>query len=268
MTPRTVLVPVDPRILSSYGPGGTATSIPRAQLRPLRDLAGGRATPDTAAALLALHEAVTAVGGDLRITDLYRSVDTQRDARAKYDRWVAAGKPSPGTAAFDPKTMKNAYVAIPGRSWHNAARAIDVHIDALRFPGVAADRQLDRLWDIATPLGWRPIIKAPTEGVSESWHFEHMGPWARVAARRSTEEAAIAAAQDIANGELPGEGLRLQGGLHRAGYDVGEIDGIVGQRTLSALATAGYRGSTDLATRIAFVDALPTPTSYRWPAVT
>lgn len=264
MLPRTILVPVDPRILSSYGPGGTSASIPRAQLRPLRDLAGGRATPDAAAALVALHDAVTAIGGDFRVTDLYRSTDTQRDARAKYDRWVAAGKPAPGSSGFDARTMKNAYVAIPGRSWHNAGRAIDVHIEALRFPGVPADRQLDRLWDIATPLGWRPIIKAPTEGASESWHFEFFGPWARVAARRGTEEAAIAAAQDVANGEVPGEGLRLQGGLHRAGYDVGEIDGIVGARTLGALTAAAYRGPADASHRIGYVDALPTATEYRW----
>ena len=206
-------------------------------------------------------------GGDLRITDLFRSTDTQREARAKYDRWVAAGKPSPGSAGWNAATMKNAFVAIPGRSWHNAARAIDVHIEALRFPGVPHDKQLDRLWELAIPIGWRPIIKAPDEGASESWHFDFYGPWQRVVDRRGHEQAAIAAAQDLANGELPGEALRLQGGLHRAGYDVGTIDGIVGTNTIAALTASGYRGPSSIAEQIAHVDALPTAPAYRWPSV-
>lgn len=232
-------------ILSSYGPGGTDPAIPRAKLRPLHALAGGRATPDTCAALWALHLAVLDAGGDFRVTDCFRGVETQREARAKYDRWVAAGKPAPGSSKYDAKTMKAAYVAVPGRSWHNAGRAIDVHLDALRFPGVPANQQLDKLWELAKPIGWSPIIKDAIEGASESWHFDYFGEWRPVVERRGYEEAAIAAAADVGNGEADRGWRFVQGGLHRAGYDVGPIDGIPGSKTARALVAAGYKGPMD-----------------------
>lgn len=267
MKPRIETVPTDARILSIYGSGGTGPEIPREKLKPLASTAGGRATPDTATALLALHEAVTAAGGDLRITDLFRSVATQADARKKYETWVAAGKPAPGSPGWDAKSMKNAFVAVPGRSWHNAGRAIDVHLAALRFPGIPADKQLDKLWEIAKKIGWSPIIKAPDEKASEAWHFDYFGPWERVKAKIGYEQAAVAAAQDIANGEVPAEERRLQGGLHRAGYDVGGIDGIVGKTTYAGLTASGYKGpNSDLAAAIAHVDRLPTAAAYLWPS--
>jgi hypothetical protein len=266
MKPRVEPVPVDPRILSSYGPKGTGADQPRSTLKTAASI-GGKMPPDAAAALLALHEAVAAAGGDLRITDLYRSVATQAAARARYDAWVAAGRPAPGSAGWNSATMKKDFVAFPGRSWHNAGRAIDIHLAALRFPGVPADKQLDTLWDIARKIGWTPIIKAPEENVSEAWHFDYFGFWSRVKAKIGYEGAAIAAAQDIANGEVPAEERRLQGGLHRAGYDVGAVDGVVGRTTRAGLAASGYQGAEgDLAAAVAHVDRLPTATAYLWPA--
>lgn len=261
---RSSLTEIDPAVLSSYGREGAGTSatLPRAALWPLSALRIGRATSDTADGLLKLHEAVAAAGGDLRITDCWRSVATQQEARERYERWLAAGQPRPGSVGFDPRTMKADLVARPGRSFHNAGRAIDVHLAALRFPGVRADRQLDTLWELARPIGWTPILKAPEERASEAWHFDFFGVWGRVKARVGYEQAAIAAAQDVGNGE-PSPALQVQGGLHRAGYSVGAIDGDIGPKTRAGLTTSGYRGAfSDLPAMVAHVDALPDADAY------
>lgn len=263
--PRTKLVNVDASILSSYGSTGTDPSIPRDKLKSLVSINVGKMAPDAAAGLLALHKAVMAAGGDFRVTDCFRDVATQASARAKYDNWVKAGKPKPGTSGFDANTMKAAYVAVPGRSNHNAGRAIDVHLAALRFPGVAADKQLDRLWELAKPLGWTPIIKAPDEVASEAWHFDFHGPWAGVVERAGYESGAIGAAADVGNGESDTGWRRVQGQLHRAGYNVGTIDGIAGKRTHEGLAASGFKGNaTDLKSVVAWVDALADSLKVVW----
>jgi hypothetical protein len=134
--------------------------------------------------------------------------------------------------------MKAAFVALPGRSFHNAGRAIDVHLGVLKFPGVAADKQLDRLWEIARSCGWDPIIKAPDEGASEAWHFDHYGELSGVLKRLGYEQAALCGAILVGHGDLSGFGAELQALICRAGFDIGKIDGDVGPRTLGALADA------------------------------
>lgn len=249
------LVPVDGRILSSYRTVG-GTGGPRAGLISLCKLGkAGICTADTAAALLALHDAVTAAGGDFRVTELHRDIAVQRKARAKYDAWVAAGKPKPGTPGFDAASMKAAFVATPGRSGHNAGRSIDIDLASLVFPGVPADKQLDRLWEIAIPLGWSPVIKAATEGASESWHFDFWGELAGVKARLGYEQAALCGAILVGHGDLSGYDAEVQALLCRAGHDIGAIDGKVGARTRSALATALSVSESTAATLIVSRDA-------------
>jgi len=236
--PAVPLVPVDPSILSSYQRAG-GTGGPRETLIPLHKLGkAGVAHPAAAEALLALHHAVTAAGGDFRVTELHRDVGVQKAARAKYDRWVAAGKPSPSSAAFDAKTMKAAFVATPGRSGHNAGISIDVHLGALKFPGVPADKQLDRLWEILIPLGWKPIIKSADEGASEAWHFDCWGDLAGVYSRLGYEQACLCGAILVGHGDLSGYDAELQAALSRAGQNLGAIDGKVGNKTRAALADA------------------------------
>jgi hypothetical protein len=267
--PRTPLVNVDASILSSYGPGGTAITIPRSQLKSLVSINVGKMPADAAAALLALHKAVLAAGGDFRVTDCFRSTATQAEARAKYDNWVKAGKPAPGSAGWNSATMKNAFVAPPGRSNHNGGRAIDVHIEALRFPGVAADKQLDKLWELAIPLGWQPVIKEAKEGASESWHFDFLGPWKPVAERAGYESAAIGGAHDVGNGEAGTGGgwQNVQGQLQRAGYHCGTVDGVVGAKTKNALAASGFKGDVNsLSAATAHVEALPNSAAVKWTA--
>ena len=234
--PLVSLVPVDGSIASSYQKSG-GTGGPRATLTPLARLGkAGIAHPEMAPALKLLSDAVAARGGDLRITECHRDVAVQKAARAKYDRWVAAGKPKPGTPAFDANTMKAAFVAAPGRSGHNAGRSIDVHLSELKFPGTQANQQLDVLWEIARPLGWEPIIKTADEGASEAWHFDFWGELRGVKARLGYEQACLCGAILVGHGDLSGFGAELQALLCRAGFDIGSIDGQPGARTKAALA--------------------------------
>jgi hypothetical protein len=235
--PPIALVPVDPVIASSYQKAG-GTGGPRATLTPLCKLGkAGIAVPEMAEALLALHHAVEATGGDLRITECHRDIAVQKAARAKYDAWVAAGKPKPGTPAFDATKMKGAFVAAPGRSGHNAGRSVDIHLSELKF-NAPADKQLDILWECAIPLGWTAIIKSPEEGASEAWHFDYWGELKGVLSRLGYEQAALCGAILVGHGDLVTYAAVLQALLSRAGYNVGPIDGLAGTKTNQALASA------------------------------
>lgn len=237
MTP-IQLVPVDPSIVSSYDKSGK-TGSPRQNCTALARLGkAGVAHPEMAVALKSLSDAVAAAGGDFRVTECHRDVGVQKAARAKYDNWVKAGKPSPGSAAWNASTMKNAFVAAPGRSGHNAGRSIDVHLDMLKFPGVPADKQLDRLWEIAIPLGWKPIIKAADERASEAWHFDFPGELKGVMDRLGYEQWALCGALLVGHGDIQGFPAVTQALLCRAGFDIGKIDGVLGQKSFAALALA------------------------------
>lgn len=249
------LVPVDVTIASSYGRGGK-TGGSRSDLVSLLRLGkAGIAHPEVAPALLALSEAVLAAGGDIRITECHRDISVQRAARQKYDNWAAAGKPKPGTAAFNSKTMKAAYVATPGRSGHNAGRSIDIDIASLKFPGIPADKQLDRLWELAIPLGWKPVIKGPDERASEAWHFDYPGELQGVKDRLGYEQWALCGAILVGHGDLSGYDAELQALLCRGGFDIGSIDGAAGRKTRAALATALSISDADAGSKIAAKDA-------------
>jgi len=237
---RTELVTVDRSITSSWAPGGVGTDGPRESLYLVAHFSWGIATPDTAAALLALSDAVAAEGGDLRITELHRDTEVQAAARTRYENWLHAGKPPTHDPAFEHATMKPHYVARPGRTFHSAGRAIDIDLDALWFDRAPASRRLDLLWDVAVPLGWRPVIRQPDEHASEAWHLDYLGPWRKVLDLHGYETAAICANLDVGNTTLPRSDARwIQAQLHRAGFDVGDVDGYLGPRTEAGLGLAG-----------------------------
>lgn len=234
MTP-IQLVQVDPSIVSAYDPHGV-TGGPRVNCKLLSKMTMGKLTPEAAVALKKLNDAVSAAGGDFRVTDCHRDVTVQGAARKKYDFWVASGKPK--GAAYNSKTMKNDYVALPGKSNHNGGRAIDIDLGSLKFPGVARDKQLDKLWEIATPLGWSHVIKAPTEGVSESWHFDFQGDLKGVFDRLGYEQGALAGALLVGQaGAWQSYERVIQALVCRAGGLIGEIDGQIGPKTLAALSS-------------------------------
>jgi len=237
MSAPIALVPVDGSVASSYQKSG-GTGGPRASLTPLCKLGkAGIAVPEMAAALKALSDAVAARGGDFRVTECHRDVAVQQAARAKYDNWVKAGKPAPGAAGWNAATMKNAYVAQPGRSGHNAGRSIDVHLAELKFP-VPANKQLDVLWECAIPLGWKPIIREADEGAKEAWHLDFWGELTGVLERLGYEQAALCGAILVGHGDLSGFDAVVQALLCRAGFNIGNIDGKIGAKTRGALAQA------------------------------
>ena len=249
------LAPVDITIASSYDKSGK-TGGPRSGLTSLAKLGkAGVAHPEVAPALLALSEAVAAAGGDFRVTECHRDVAVQKAARAKYDNWVQAGKPKPGAPGWNAATMKNAFVAAPGRSGHNAGRSIDVHLGMLKFPGVPADKQLDKLWELAIPLGWKPIIKSADEGASEAWHFDYPGELSGVMARLGYEQWALCGALLVGHGDIQGFPAVTQALLCRAGYDIGKIDGAIGPKSIAALANALKVSEADAKNRVTAQDA-------------
>jgi hypothetical protein len=121
---------------------------------------------------------------------------------------------------------------------HNAGRAIDVDLGSLKFPNTAADQQLDKLWEIAKPLGWSPIIKTADERASEAWHFDFYGDIQGVLGRLGYEQAALCGAILVGHGDLSGFGAEVQALLCRAGFDIGKIDGAPGAKTRAGLVTA------------------------------
>jgi hypothetical protein len=238
MKPPFTLSRVDPTIASSYGERG-ATGGPRAACTPLYKLGMGVLVDGARQALSNLAGLVASEGGDFRVTSAHRDVNEQSALRARYDAWVAAGKPARGSASFDPARMKAAFVAVPGRSNHNGGRAIDVDLASLRFPNVAPDQQIDTFWRLARLAGWAPVIAHPDERVSEAWHFDWWGDLAGVRSRLGYEQAAWCGALLVGHG---GSGTRFgtvtQALLQRAGHDIGKIDGALGPRSRAALGTA------------------------------
>jgi hypothetical protein len=254
MTP-VKLVPVDSSIASSYNKSG-GTGGPRSNLISLAKLGkAGVAHPEMAPALKSLSDAVAAAGGDFRVTECHRDVSVQRTAREKYDNWVNAGKPAVGSSKWNAATMKNAFVALSGRSGHNAGRSIDVHLSELKFPGVPANKQLDKLWEIAIPLGWSPVIKLADESAKESWHFDFWGELKGVLDRLGYEQAALCGALLVGHGDLQSFPAVTQALLCRAGFDIGKIDGAIGPKSIAALAAALKVSEADAKSRVAAQDS-------------
>jgi hypothetical protein len=187
-------------------------------------------TPDMAAAIASIGEDVATLGGELLLSDLFRSYDMQLQAHLDY----TSGK-------------KSAFSPAPGGSMHEAGRAFDLDLRALKMP-------LERFWDIARKHGVTPIIKSPDPSASEAWHFECRGSHERVntyyTSGKGTNMAPYFA---MAASAILSAGLRhdrfvgkerealLQSSLIRLGHDIGNIDGQIGMRTRTALARAGLQ---------------------------
>lgn len=237
MPPDLDFVRVDARILSSYSD------------KPLSGFEeAGFAPRDVADALLALCLELPW----LRVTELRRTVATQARARAKYERWLAAkaaGEP------FDSKTMKRDFVAKPGKSMHNAGRAVDLWTEPMR-QALGAE-YLDVFWPVAARHGFTPVLAKPTEGRSEEWHFDHAGPWGNVRAHHGYEAMALCAALIAGEaGEWQSDARLAQALLLRQGLDIGEPDGAIGKRTRAALLRTGVYPGANPST-LAVIEAIP-----------
>jgi hypothetical protein len=169
---------------------------------------------------------VKAAGGELILSDMYRSYDMQLQAHLDY----ITGKKS----AFSPP---------PGGSMHEAGRAFDLDLSALKM-------KLSDFWKIADKHGLKPIIDTPSAGANEAWHFDcrgshdlvykyyasgkgdnFAGPYTAMAA--SAIVSAGVKVDKLGSNPIPGF---IQSGLIRLGQTIGDLDGRIGPKTRTALA--------------------------------
>lgn len=211
---KTPLVPID--IISIYkNTFGDPLPLPTRM---------AQCTPDFFTAIFNIATDVKKKGGKLVLSDLFRSYDMQAQSHQDF---LAKRK-----KAFSPA---------PGGSFHEAGRAFDMDLTTIKI-------SLSDFWVIAAKYNVVPIIKKPTPGTSESWHFDCRGSHQLVynyyAAGKGTNFKAYTAAaasailslgvQVDAFGKNQAQAA-IQAGLIRLGKELGSIDGQIGSKTQKAL---------------------------------
>jgi zinc D-Ala-D-Ala carboxypeptidase len=185
-------------------------------------------TPDTKTAIEAVSADLRSLGFGLRLSDLFRSYEMQKQAHADY----VQGR-------------KKAFSPAPGGSMHEAGRAMDIDLSSIGVP-------LSKFWEIAQAHGFFPIIDKPETSRSESWHFDCRGSHGAVYDYVKSGKAGasippytqMAQSSILAIGvqvdTLPAEDVGyIQSTLIRLGFDPGRIDGVIGERTRGAAKDAG-----------------------------
>ncbi len=190
-------------------------------------------TPDTHNAIFALSDELQKVGGELVLSDLFRSYDMQYQANLDYK----TGK-------------KKAYSPPPGGSLHEAGRSMDIDLSKIKI-------SLKDFWVIAEKYGFYPIIKTPSTKLSEAWHFDCRGShhvvydyYRNGKASNMNAYTAMAVSAILAIGihvdKFAGRNNEafIQSGLIRLGFEIGNIDGFIGAKTNSALLKIGNEAIT------------------------
>jgi hypothetical protein len=185
-------------------------------------------TPDTHTAIFNIATDLAKKGGRLILSDLFRSYDMQAQSHQDF----ISGR-------------KKAFSPAPGGSFHEAGRAFDMDLSAIKI-------QLADFWKIADKYGVSPIISQPKPNVSEAWHFDCRGSHQLVyqyyAAKKGTNfkpYTAAAASAIISIGvQVDDFGANqkqaaIQSCLIRLGKEIGNIDGLIGRRTHQALEELG-----------------------------
>ncbi|MGA8028546.1 MAG: peptidoglycan-binding protein [Bryobacteraceae bacterium] len=185
-------------------------------------------TPDTKKAIEAASADLVSLGFGLRLSDLFRSYEMQKQAHADY----LQGR-------------KGAFSPAPGGSMHEAGRAMDIDLSSIGVP-------LSKFWEIAHARGFLPIIDKPDASRSESWHFDCRGSHSFVYDYVKSGKAgtALPPYTQMAQSSILAIGVNLdsvpaqdvayiQSTLIRLGFDPGRIDGITGERTREAAKEAG-----------------------------
>ena len=215
---------VRPLVISVYEVNGARVLMPERM---------ARCTPDMKKAIYGIRADVQERGGQFALSDLFRSYDMQLQAHLDY----VSGK-------------KKAFSPAPGSSMHEAGRAFDVDLKALKMP-------LADFWRIAREHGVVPIIAEPNPRASEAWHFECRGShqlvydYYKAGKATNFNPAAAMAASAIVSAGLQHDRFKgkeqsayLQSGLIRLGAQIGNIDGDVGPKSNAALAKLGITGSS------------------------
>ncbi len=205
-------------------------------------------TPDTHSAILAILAEVQARGGDLVLSDLFRTHDMQLQAALDFE----TGKKS----AFSPR---------PVGSMHEAGRAFDLSLADLKLKKIP----LQDFWEIAAQFGVFPIIDQPISSKDEAWHFDCPGSHQVVrdyyAAKKATgfvpyKAMAMSAVMALGIGvdefKDRQKEAALQFDLIRLGFVPGPVDGFIGVKTRGALEDAGIPFTTIDETLLAVEDQL------------
>lgn len=195
----------------------------------------GLATPDTKTAWDNVSAKVEARGGRVIFTDFYRTHDMQHQAHLDY----VNGK-------------KESYSPPAGQGVHEAARAGDVVVQELKM-------SLKDFWAICAEEGIVPIIKKP-ELVSECWHYEKRGSHQTVynyyklgkgnnmgAYQAMAISAILAIGNNVDESEIGDQDFLkgrnteafIQSCLIRLGNEIGNLDGVIGERSRKALLVHG-----------------------------
>jgi hypothetical protein len=185
-------------------------------------------TPDTKDAIEAVSADLHSLGFGLRLSDLFRSYEMQKQAHADF----VQGR-------------KRAFSPAQGGSMHEAGRAMDIDLASIGVP-------LSKFWEIAHAHGFLPIIDKPDASRSESWHFDCRGSHGLVYDYVKSGKAGVAIAPytQMAQSSILAIGVNLdsvphqdiayiQSTLIRLGFDPGRIDGQAGDRTRQAAKDAG-----------------------------
>lgn len=207
--------------------------------------AGAVCADDVREPLLDWRTAVSKRGGELHANSLTRTAAQQQVLRDRYTSYLNAKAEWEKRGRQGPAPKAVAATNKPGRSNHQGGRAIDANtVNA--FPGEPADQQVDLLWATGNPIGWRPIIKTPDEATSERWHFDFWNGWDSVRLHLGYETACLCSALDVGQaGDWQSDDRLLQALLLRAGFDIGEPDGVFGKRSAKALELAVGAKRTD-----------------------
>lgn len=190
--------------------------------------------PDVLDALRKLRDAVEKEKGTFKINSVFRTWAKQQELFDLHKQ--------------DP--VKYAVASAPGKSYHQAGRAIDFAIQELNFPGLPKDKWLEKFWSLYKPLGFSPIIDKPEMDASEAWHADFVGPWISAFHRLGYLETAKCAILDVGNWddketESNVKNMFIQAQLQRLGYDIGKADGVLGTKSLAALSKEKLSGNTD-----------------------
>ena len=188
-----------------------------------------QATPDMMVAIQEVGAELAAKGGHLFLSDLFRSYEMQLQSHLD---WKTGRK-----KAFSPP---------PGGSMHEAGRAMDLELEGLGM-------KLKDFWPIAQAHGLSPIISEPRDGVSESWHFDCRGSHDLIYKHYKSGKgknfdkpyAAMAASAILSIGvKVDKFGSKqseaaIQSALIRLGFEIGDIDGVLGEQSRNGLEQAG-----------------------------
>lgn len=262
---------IPPGVLTIY----RKTAHSMEQTIDLSELRVGIFTGDTQESLLTLDLLLREHGYLLVVSDGFRDPDEQQRARDRYLAWVRAGRPRPSNPAWR-ASMKAAFVAVPGESWHVAGRAVDIDVNLVRgiVPGMKAwqapepveGEDLAGFWELLRKTGWNPIVERPDSRLSEAWHIEYRGPWATMAEALGSAMACRAAQIDVGTYRPTEEQRRkgfdpttadLQAQLSRSGYRPGAIDGQIGPKTRAAAKAAGIDLTVSWVGAVVAARALP-----------